>query len=87
MIVKQSNTTAKPIVQPVSTNSKYMNGVSELGSSITIYRGKTLLVSDKVDSKGQFFFYIDYQPKNTVLTVYATNKLGIKSKPLKQIVK
>ncbi|MGX9134599.1 S8 family serine peptidase [Rummeliibacillus sp. JY-2-4R] len=86
IIVKQSNTTAMPIVKPVSTNSKYMSGVSELGSSITIYRGKTLLVSDKVDSKGQFFFYINYQPKNTVLTVYATNKLGIKSKPLKVIV-
>ncbi|MGG0658524.1 S8 family serine peptidase [Rummeliibacillus pycnus] len=87
LTVKQAKTTAQPMVHKVYTTTKFIRGESELYSKVSVYRGNTLLVSDKVDSKGYFFLYIGNQQQNTVLTVYATNKQGVKSKGLKMTVK
>ena len=82
-VVKQSKTTAQPIVNKVYTTTKYLRGEAELDSKISVYRGRTLLVSDQVDAKGHFFLYVGNQSRNTNLTVYVTNKHKVKSKPLK----
>lgn len=83
VIVKQSKTTAQPIVNKVYTTTKYLRGEAELNSKISLYKGRTIIASDRVDTKGHFFLYMGNQSKNTILTVYVTNKNGVKSKPLK----
>ncbi|WP_397538611.1 S8 family serine peptidase [Rummeliibacillus pycnus] len=85
--VKQSKTTAQPIVDKVYTTTKYIRGKAELSSKVSVYRGKTLIVSDHVDSKGHFFLFMGNQQQGTILTVYVTNKQGVKSIPLKITVK
>lgn len=87
LVVEQSKTTANPIVKQVYTTTKYIRGEAEVGSTVSVHLGNRLLVSDKVDSKGHFFFYIGNQPSKSVLYINATNINGVKSKSIKMIVK
>lgn len=84
--IQQSKKAAQPIVQKVTTNTKYLRGEAELDSKVFVYRGSTLLASGKVDSKGYFLLYIKNQTHHTTLTIYIKDRLGIKSKPLKVVV-
>ncbi|WP_158582410.1 S8 family serine peptidase [Rummeliibacillus sp. POC4] len=85
--VKQSKTTAQPIVQIVTSNTKYLRGNAELNSKVYVYRNKRLLAYDHVDPDGHFSLYIKNQPQKTILTVIVKNSLGVKSKPYKITVK
>lgn len=85
--VKQSKTTAQPIIQMVTSNTKYLRGDAELNSKVYVYRNNRLLASDQVETDGHFSLYIKNQPQNTVLTVIVKNSLGVKSKPYKITVK
>lgn len=84
--IQQSKKAAQPIVQKVTTNTKYLHGEAELDSKVFVYRGSTLLASGTVDSKGHFLLYIKNQTHHTTLTIYIKDRLGIKSKPLKVVV-
>lgn len=85
--VKQSKTTAQPIIQMVTTNTKYLRGNAELNSKVYVYRNNRLLASGKVESNGSFLLYIKNQPQNTVLTVIVKNSLGVNSKPFNITIK
>lgn len=85
--VKQSKITAQPIVQTVTTNTKYLRGNAEPNSKVYVYRNNSLVASDQVEPDGHFSLYIKNQPQKTVLTVIVKNSLGVKSKPYKITVK
>lgn len=85
--IKQSKITAQPIIQTVTTNTKYLRGNAEPNSKVYVYRNNSLLASDQVEPNGGFSLYIKNQPQKTVLTVIVKNSLGVKSKPYKITVK
>ncbi|GHI00407.1 Ig-like domain-containing protein [Neobacillus kokaensis] len=78
---------AKPSVNKVTSKSTKVTGSTEKASTVYVYRGKTYLGKDVADSKGKYSVKIKAQKKGAVLTIYAVDKAGNKSKTVSIKVK
>ncbi|MFC7363959.1 MULTISPECIES: Ig-like domain-containing protein [Bhargavaea] len=70
-----------PKVNAIDDNDKVITGKSEKGSTVKIYNGKTMLGSQKVDSKGNFKINIKPIKAGTKIKATATDQDGYESKP------
>ncbi|MBS4174325.1 S8 family serine peptidase [Bacillus sp. FJAT-49736] len=70
---------SKPSVDKVTSKSTYVSGKAEKGSTVYVYKGKSLLGKGTANSKGAYKITIKAQKKGTSLTVYAVDKSGNKS--------
>ncbi|MFF2446310.1 Ig-like domain-containing protein [Neobacillus sp. NPDC058068] len=69
-----------PVVYDVLDTDKKVIGKAEVGSTVTISVGKTVLGSAKTDKDGNFSVTLkSAQKAGTVLTVIATDKAGVES--------
>ncbi|WP_186759613.1 Ig-like domain-containing protein [Planococcus sp. CPCC 101016] len=83
-VVKANATTllSKPSVDPVSDKSLVVTGQSSPGTTVTVYKGESIIGSGKTDLTGKFIIEIPAQKAGTELTVTASNEAGIDSKQL-----
>ncbi|WP_350302201.1 Ig-like domain-containing protein [Peribacillus frigoritolerans] len=67
---------SQPIINQVTENSTSMTGTAEVGSSITIKAGMTVIGTATVDTEGNYTVTIPKQKAGTKLTVTATDEAG-----------
>lgn len=76
-----------PKVSVVTTKTKTITGKAEAYSSISVKKGKTLLVKTVTDKYGKYKATIKPQKSGTLLAVTAADKAGNKSKAANTTVK
>ncbi|MED2971760.1 Ig-like domain-containing protein [Fictibacillus sp. B-59209] len=69
-----------PTVNKIKSSSRSLSGKGEKGSEIYAYKGKVRFGHTSVNSKGTYSLKISKQRKGVILTVYAVDKAGNKSK-------
>ena len=76
---KPSTPPSKPIVNPVSDQDTFINGLSDPGTTVYVQLGSKILNSAAADNNGSFRISISKQKAGTVLSVYAKDQAGNKS--------
>jgi len=78
-----------PSVNKVTVKSTFVTGTAEIGATVLVYRGNTLLGKAVVNSKGDFVVKINAQKANVNLTIVVKEKEGnqSKSKVIKVVTK
>ncbi|NRG28542.1 hypothetical protein HRF69_15625, partial [Bacillus circulans] len=71
---------AKPTASNVTAKSTSISGKAEKSATVYVYKGKSKLGKSVVGKKGTYKITIKKQKKHTVLTIYAQDKAGNKSK-------
>ncbi|TXC78763.1 hypothetical protein FS935_22385 [Metabacillus litoralis] len=81
--VKDKTPPNLPTVKTISNISTVIEGTAEVGSTVTVNAGKTLLGTATVNSKGKYSIKISKKQKATTsISLFATDKAGNKSKTL-----
>lgn len=71
---------ATPTTSTVTTKSTSISGKAEKGAKVYVYKGKSKIGQSVVAKNGAYKITLKKQKKNTVLTLYAQDKAGNKSK-------
>ncbi|PEJ53115.1 MULTISPECIES: Ig-like domain-containing protein [unclassified Bacillus (in: firmicutes)] len=77
LVVKDRIAPLAPTITKSSSTS--LSGKSEIGSTVNIYSGSTLLKKGITNSKGEFVMSFSKQKKGTSLRIFATDKANNKS--------
>ncbi|MEK4974549.1 Ig-like domain-containing protein [Niallia sp. FSL R7-0648] len=82
VVVKVADKTApaKPTASTVTTKSTSISGKAEKNATVYVYKGKSKLGKSVAGKNGTYKITIKKQKKHTVLTIYAQDKAGNKSK-------
>ncbi|WP_199426865.1 S8 family serine peptidase, partial [Thermaerobacillus caldiproteolyticus] len=69
-----------PSVNDIDDNDKIVTGTAKPGLKVFVATGSSIIGQTKVDSKGKFSAAIPLQKAGTILTIYAENEWGVRSK-------
>ncbi|MFF2498504.1 Ig-like domain-containing protein [Peribacillus sp. NPDC058075] len=78
---------SKPVVNDVTDQSTRVTGWAEIGTTVSIFQGESLIDSAPVDSNGTFEVRITKQKAGTELDIKATDEAGNVSESTKVTVK